>query len=88
MTQDTFRKHGRSLTGPPDEAASIAPSDTADLAVATRALYVGTGGDVRLRMLGGGEITLANVASGSLIPIRATRVFATGTSATQLVGLW
>ena len=88
MTQDTFAKHSRSLTAPPEEAVAIAPENSADLAFATRALYVGTGGDVRLRMLGGAEITLANLASGSLIPIRATRVFATGTTATGLIGLW
>lgn len=88
MTQDTFARHSRSLTAPPDEAAAIAPSDSADLVFATRALYVGTGGDVRLCMLGGGEVTLANLASGSLIPIRAIKVFATGTTATGLIGLW
>jgi hypothetical protein len=88
MTQDTFAKHSRSLTAPPEEAAPIAPDNTADLAVATRALYVGTGGDVRLRMLGGGEVTLTNLASGSLIPVRAIRVFATGTNANGLIGFW
>ena len=88
MTQDTFAKHSRSLTAPPEEAAAIAPDDAADLAFATRALYVGTGGDVRLRMLGGGEVALTNLASGSLIPIRAIKVFATGTNANGLIGLW
>jgi hypothetical protein len=88
MTEDTFRKYGRSLTSPPEEAAAIAPSDAAPLSHVTRALYVGVAGDLRLRMLGGGEVTLAGVPAGSLIPIRVTRVFATGTTASAIVGLW
>lgn len=88
MTIDTYRKHGRSLTSPPEEAAAIVPSDSLSLDHATRAIYVGTGGDLHLRMLGGGEVTLANAMPGSLIPIRAVQVFATGTTASALVGLW
>jgi hypothetical protein len=85
---DTFKTHGRSLTSPPEDAAAIAPDDGQDLATATRAVWVGGGGDLRLRMLGGAEVTLQGVAAGSLLPLRIARVFATGTTATALVGLW
>jgi hypothetical protein len=85
---DIFRKHGRSLTSPPEEAVAILPDDAADLAVATRAVYVGGAGDLRVRMLGGGEVTLAAVPAGTLLPLRVVRILATGTSATALVGLW
>jgi hypothetical protein len=85
---DTFKTHGRSLTSPPEDAAAITPDDGQDLAVATRAVWVGGGGDLRLRMLGGAEVTLQGVAAGSLLPLRVARVFATGTTATALVGLW
>lgn len=34
------------------------------------------------------EVTLAEIADGSLVPIRAVQVFATGTTATALAGLW
>ena len=83
---DTFRKHTRSLTAPPEHGATVVPG--ADLAHVTRALYVGGGGDVAVRLQDGTEITLANVPTGTLIPIRVIRVLATGTSATQIVGLW
>jgi hypothetical protein len=88
MTTDTFRKHGRGLTAPPEDAAAIAPSDGAGLSHVTRAIYVGGGGDLRLRLLGGGLVTLAAVPAGSLLPLRAVQVYATGTSATALVALW
>ena len=84
---DTFRKHTRSLTSPPEHGAAIVPGD-ADLGHVTRALYVGGGGDVAVRLQDGTELVLANVPTGTLIPIRVTRVLATDTSATQIVGLW
>lgn len=88
MTLDNFRSFGRSLITPPEDAAAIEPSDLDALSHVTRALYVGGGGSVRLRVLGGGEVTLAGLGAGSLVPIRAVQVFATGTTATALVGLW
>jgi hypothetical protein len=88
MTLDTFRSFGRSLITPPEDAAAVEPSDSEALSHVTRALYVGGAGDVRLRVLGGGEVTLSGLAAGSLVPIRAAQVFATGTTATALVGLW
>ena len=41
-----------------------------------------------VRLQDGTELVLASVPTGTLIPIRVTRVLATGTSATQIVGLW
>ena len=85
---DTFRSHGRSLTSPPEEAVAIVPDDGAELACVTRAVYVGGGGDLRVRMLGGAEVTLAAVPGGAMLPLRVTRVLAAGTTATDLVGFW
>jgi hypothetical protein len=85
---DSYSKHSRSLTSPPEDAAAIVPSDASPLGHVTRAIFVGTGGDLRVRMLRGSVVTLAGVASGSLIPLRVTHVYAAGTSASGLVGLW
>ena len=85
---DTFKTFARSLTSPPEHAVEIAPSDDASLPHVTRALYVGGGGDLALRLLGGAEVTLRGVQGGSLLPIRAAAVRRTGTTATDLVGLW
>lgn len=88
MALDTFRNFGRSLVSPPEQGAPILPSDSETLGHVTRALWIGGGGDLRLRMVGGGEVTLAGVVPGSLIPIRAVQVLATGTTASAIVGLW
>jgi len=85
---DLFKTHARSLTSPPEFGAAIVPDDAAALSHVTRALYVGVGGSVALRLFGGDEITLADVPAGTLIPLRATHVFASGTTATAIVGLW
>jgi len=85
---DSFRNLARSLTSPPEDAAVIVPNDAVDLPELIRALYVGSGGDVTVKMAGGAQVTLASLPTGMLIPLRAARILATGTTATALVGLW
>ena len=85
---DTFHRHSRSLTSPPEQAAAILPADGADLGCVTRAVYVGGGGDLRVRMQGGAEVTLAAVPAGALLPLWVSRVLASGTTATDLLALW
>jgi hypothetical protein len=85
---DTFKNHTRSLTSPPEHAVAILPQDGADLAVVTRAIYVGAGGDVAVRMLDGTTVTLTNVPNGTLMPLRVSRVLATGTTASAILGFW
>ena len=85
---DTFQKHSRSLTSPPEQAAVVVPADGSDLSCVTRALYVGGAGDLRVRMQGGAEVTFAAVPAGALLPLRVRRVLAAGTSATAIVALW
>lgn len=85
---DTFKRYGRSLTAPPEDATELLPDDEALLFHVTRALYVGGSGDVRVKMLGGAAVTFANVPAGSLIPLRVVQLLATGTTATGIVGLW
>lgn len=85
---DTFKGYSRGLTSPPENAAALRPSDTVDLGVVTRALFVGEAGTLVVRMAGGGVVTLANVPAGTMLPIRVDRVFATGTTAASILGLW
>lgn len=84
---DRFADHARGLDAPADHAFAITPSDGTDLSEITRALYVGTGGDLSLITASGATVSLPNVQSGSVLPLRCRRVRATGTSATGLVGL-
>lgn len=85
--QDAFAGHVAGLTAPATEAEPISPSDGEELGTVTRALYVGQPGTVRLRLLSGATVTLANMQGGMLYPIRARQVFATGTTAADIVGL-
>ena len=84
---DAFADHAVSLTAPATRPEVISPSDTLDLAQVTRALYVGQPGNVRVKTVTGDIVTLANMQGGGLYPIRVQQVFATGTTATDLVGL-
>jgi hypothetical protein len=73
---------------PADKLASVTASDTTDLTGA-RALYVGGGGDVALRAVNSSEttVTLVGVPTGTILPIRVTRVMA-ATTATSIVALY
>jgi hypothetical protein len=52
------------------------------------AFYIGVGGDVSLDLAtGGANIVFKNLASGQLLPVRATVVNQTGTTATNIVAL-
>lgn len=85
---DSFRRHSRSLTAPPEQGAAVAPDDGRDLAAVTRALYVGGTGDLAVTMADGTPLLFGAVPAGTLLPVRVRRVHATGTSATRIVGLW
>lgn len=84
---DFFANHHPGLTSPAATAQTIAPNDNTDLPTATRALYVGTTGDLHLRLTSGDDVVLANAVAGMIYPLRVVRVFSSGTTAGALVGL-
>jgi len=69
-------------------AAAITPSDSADLADVTQAIYVGGAGVLVVIMQGGQTVTFSGIAAGTVLEVRASRVKATGTTATLLLALW
>ncbi|MCP1168378.1 spike base protein, RCAP_Rcc01079 family [Limimaricola litoreus] len=83
---DPFDKHQSGLESPPTRLFQIQPDDAADLPQATRALNAAQGGAVRVTSVAGDVATLY-VAAGCAFPVRVRRVWATGTTATGLVGL-
>ena len=83
---DTFDSHAVSITAPPSNAAPVIPSDTTDLAFVSRALYIGTPGDVRVLTNAGQDVTYKGVAGTKVL--RVTRVFATGTTAADIIAEW
>jgi hypothetical protein len=71
----------------------VYPSDTEtlqqNLNTSNRAtcLYVGVGGDVRVLTVGGDDVTFAGVPSGSFMPVWVIKVFATGTTASNILAV-
>ncbi|MGC2203668.1 MAG: hypothetical protein WA633_26425 [Stellaceae bacterium] len=72
---------------PAHYATAVTPSDTTDLAAASTAIFIGGAGNLRVTMLGGGSVTFAGLPVG-WHPIRVTRVWATSTTATNIVAVW
>ncbi len=85
---DPFKDYSDSLTSPIRSAQTVTPDDTNDLPVLPRALYIGGAGDVHLTTAGGQEVTFAAVPAGTILPVRAGRVWATGTAATSILAMW
>ena len=84
---DDFQSYIANLQSPLSRAEAVTPDDANDLTHLTRALYIGTGGTVQLSLEDGTTVTFTNMAAG-WHPIRVARVWATGTSATDIVGCW
>ncbi len=75
------------LSGPAIDAVAITPSDSADLASPVRGIYVGTSGDVKVTLISGNAVVLKNLVAGVAHGLLVTRVWATGTSAANIVGI-
>lgn len=67
---------------------AVTPNDVADLPFLTRALYVGGAGALQVTLKNGDIVTLSGALAGSYHPVRASRVWSTGTTATLIVGLY
>lgn len=75
-----------SLVDPADRAETVTPSDDDDLQFISRAICVSGSGMVRLTTKAGDTVDIYMV-QGATFPIRATRIWETGTSATGIVSL-
>jgi hypothetical protein len=77
--------------------APVTPSDTVDIpSVSSQngegnngcVLYVGGFGDIKVDTVGGDLITFVGVNGGTFFPVQVLRVYATGTTATDIIALW
>ena len=73
---------------PASFGAEVVPSDVNELSHVSRALYVGTGGDVTLVLENGQELPFVGVPGGTIMPLRVRQVNATGTTASDINALW
>lgn len=84
---DDFSSHEEGLNSPADDAEAVTIGTA--LSKTTRGLYVGVGGDISVNMAGTGTaIIFKGVTTGTVLPIRITQVNTTGTTATDMVGLY
>lgn len=75
--------------GPDYRAFSITPSNSTVFTAPTRELWVGGGGAVAVLLNGDtSPVTLAGVVTGTKLSVSATKVMATNTTATNIVGLY
>lgn len=88
MPFDPFEASSDSLIAPAKTAFEIVPDETADLPSATKAIYIGTGGDITARPVDADtDVAFRNVVAGTVLPVRLRAVRAGGTTAADLVGL-
>lgn len=73
-------------TAPAYSITAITASDTAVIPQ-TRAIYVGIGGNVKVRSLLGQAVTFTNVPNGSILPIQVDMVYSTDTTAADIISL-
>ena len=64
------------------DAATVAPNDSVDIS------SIAGGSDIRVTMESGSEVTFKGVTAGSFLPILVTRVWSTGTTASEILALY
>lgn len=88
MPVDSFASFVDSPMAPAAACFAVAPSDTLDLPQVTKAIYVGSGGDIVLvPVQGAAPVTFRNVPAGAILDVRVRAIRATGTTAADIVGL-
>lgn len=85
---DPFASFAGSLTAPASSGFDITPADGTDLPVLTRAVMIGSAGDLAVTFADGSEVVLPSLAPGVVYALRLARVRATGTTATDIKGLF
>jgi hypothetical protein len=75
------------LSDPAGSSAAISPSDSADLAQIPKAIYVGVTGDITMKLKNDSASVLFKAVPVGVLPVRPVRIYATGTTATNIVAL-
>jgi hypothetical protein len=89
MPTNNYAQNDNATQAPATNAFAITPHDSTELTFTTRALYVGGAGNVVVRLSGdAANVTLVGVVAGTILPIRVILVPATGTTATNIIGLY
>jgi hypothetical protein len=71
----------------PAGAFSITASDTTNLQNVA-IVFIGGAGNVKVTTANGDVVTFNGLLGGAIIPVQVLRVWSTGTSATNLIGIY
>lgn len=86
---DDFKGKGKErISDPVDNAFAITPDNDNDLDHVTRGIYVGVSGDLKVDLNSGDTAVFKDIAAGIIHPLRVKKVYATGTDATDIVGVY
>lgn len=81
----------RDMMAPVTKHFAITASDVNDLANIPRGIILGVGGDVKMCLRDNSKdseaIIYKNLPSGVILPLRPRKIFATGTTATDMIGV-
>lgn len=93
MPTNSFSQNDEAVIAPYTRAVAITPSDSTDLVEVPRALNVHkTGGQSHTTVkciLSGDTVAVSLIVPiGNIVPIRASRVYSTGTDATTVIALY
>lgn len=85
---DNFKNFPPQIAGPYENAAAVTTSDTVDLPNVSCELIAAGSGNISVDTVGGQTAVTIGITAGIPLKLRATRVRATGTTATGIVALW
>jgi hypothetical protein len=70
----------------PGDAAAVTTSDTVRFSPSV--IYTGSGGTIRVRTAEGSDVTFQSLQPGAILPLRVIQVFASTTTATNIVRIF
>lgn len=85
---DVYSRTANSLIAPAGNSFAITPDDNAALPMISKAIYIGTGGDLTLQLVhDDSDRTFKNIPGGTILDLRVSHVRTAGTSASDIIGL-
>jgi hypothetical protein len=84
---DRFTGYGDSPSSPARRADLVTPNDSTILDPLPKAIIAGTAGNIALKAVDSAAAVTIPVYAGQQLDIRAEKVLATGTTATNIVAL-
>lgn len=85
---DLYASYASALDSPAIGGFAVTLHNTNVLAIYTRAIMVSVAGNVKVTTITDDEIVLPALQPGVIYPIRAKIIWATGTNATGVIGLY